>query len=76
MSITLYNTDLKVLLSYTLSDFSGHFVFDSLPFGSYRIHAEIPGYPLNVSPLIFLSGDQPTAYAELRIENQKNQYLH
>lgn len=71
VSITLYNTDLKVLLSYTLSDFSGHFVFDSLPFGSYRIHAEIPGYPLNVSPFITLSGDQPTAYAELRIENKK-----
>ena len=71
VSITLYNTDLKVLLSYTLTDYSGRFVFDSLPFGSYRIHAEIPGYPLNVSPLISLSGDRPSAEVELYIENQK-----
>jgi len=71
VSITLYNSDLKVILSYTLSDFSGHFVFDSLPFGSYRIHAEIPGYPLNVSPILSLNGDQPAAEVELRIENQK-----
>ncbi|MBZ0243131.1 MAG: T9SS type A sorting domain-containing protein, partial [Bacteroidales bacterium] len=71
VSITLYNTDLKALLSYTLTDYSGRFVFDSLPFGSYRVHAEIPGYPLNVSPLITLSGYQPSAEVELRIENQK-----
>ncbi|MDY0076762.1 MAG: NosD domain-containing protein [Bacteroidales bacterium] len=71
VSITLYNTDFKVLLSYTLTDYGGRFMFDSLPFGSYRIHAEIPGYPLNVSPLISLSDDRPLAEVELYIENQK-----
>lgn len=71
VSITLYNSDLKVLLSYTLTDYSGYFIFDSLPFGQYSLHAEIPGYPLNVSPIITLSGGQPEAEVELRIENQK-----
>ncbi|MCK9452914.1 MAG: right-handed parallel beta-helix repeat-containing protein [Bacteroidales bacterium] len=71
VSIILYNTDFKVLLSYTLTDYGGRFMFDSLPFGSYRIQAEIPGYPLNVSPLIILSGDRPLAEVELYIENQK-----
>ncbi|MBU2613884.1 right-handed parallel beta-helix repeat-containing protein [Patescibacteria group bacterium] len=71
ISITLYDTDLTTLLAYTLTDYQGKFYFDSLAYGNYRLHAEIPGYPLNLSPVIQLSPEQVSTEAVFQIENQK-----
>jgi parallel beta-helix repeat protein len=71
-TILLYNQSHDKILAYTLTDAQGDFIFDGLPFGSYKIAAEIPSYTSSVSPLIQLSPENTSANEiTLAIEDQK-----
>lgn len=72
ISITLYNPGLTSSLDYTLTDANGHFSFTNLPYGLYRLHAEVPGYPMNLSPVLSLSATTPeVSNVQMKIELEK-----
>ncbi len=72
ISITLYNPNLTSALGYTLTDANGRFSFKNLPFGMYRLHAEVPGYPINLSPLLSLDAATPAlTNVQMKIEQEK-----
>ena len=56
ITVLLFSKNLDIPLGFTLSDENGHFKFDNLPFGSYRVIVEKPGFismpslPLSLSP--------------------------
>ncbi len=52
IGIQLYNPGLDDLLATTLTDHKGRFYFKDLPYGSYRLHADLPGYPMITSEVI------------------------
>jgi parallel beta-helix repeat protein len=72
ITILLYNQTQENILAYTLTDANGDFIFDELPFGSYKITAEIPGYISSTSPSIQLSPENSSAEeVTLAIDDQK-----
>jgi len=50
ISIMLMNLN-DELLTHIITDVSGHFVFNNLPFNTYKLYVELTGY--NTSPAIF-----------------------
>ena len=52
IGIQLYNPGLDDLLATALTDHKGRFYFKDLPYGSYRLHADLPGYPMITSEVI------------------------
>ncbi len=52
IGIHLYNPGLDDLLATALTDHKGRFYFEDLPYGSYRLHADLPGYPMLTSEII------------------------
>lgn len=59
MTILLYNKSGTTLLDYTLTDASGSFSFNSLPFGDYILSAEKAGFKTIPSPILTLSPQNP-----------------
>lgn len=55
VSVNLYSGMGEQLLQHTLTSKEGIFRFEQLPFGDYRLKAEIAGYESDFSPLISLS---------------------
>jgi hypothetical protein len=55
ITILLFNYNKGILLDYTLTDESGNFRFNNLPFGNYVVDAEKAGLVSIPSPLISLS---------------------
>ena len=55
VTILLFNYNKEILLDYTLTDESGNFYFNNLPFGNYVVDAEKAGMVSIASPLIQLS---------------------
>lgn len=60
IGIHLYNSGLSVLLASTRTDHKGYYYFDSLPYGSYRLHADLPGYHMITSQLISFTQEPGT----------------
>lgn len=72
ISITLYNPGLNSSFDYTLTDVHGRFSFRNLPFGFYRLHAEVPGYPVNISPVFHLNAENNSVNdVEMKVELEK-----
>lgn len=59
VSILLYNDTYEIPMTASLTDESGKFYFEDLPFGRYFIAAEVPGFETIPSSLISLSPDAP-----------------
>lgn len=69
VTIILYNDKYNIAMDYTITDYEGRFIFNGLPYGSYIIDAEIPGYQTIVSSLIELNREVPEVdNITLRIE--------
>lgn len=64
IGIHLYNSGLNVLLASTRTDYKGYYYFDSLPYGSYRLHADLIGYHMITSQLISFT-QEPGATLEV-----------
>ncbi|HOI31120.1 MAG: NosD domain-containing protein [Bacteroidales bacterium] len=63
VGIHLYNPGMNVLLASTRTDYKGYYYFDSLPYGSYRLHADLPGYHMITSQLINFTPESETTIA-------------
>jgi parallel beta-helix repeat protein len=59
VTILLLSKSGNKILSHKLSDASGNFLFDHLPFGDYIIDAEKAGYYTTLSPVLTLSPQNP-----------------
>lgn len=60
VGIHLYNPGMNVILASTRTDYKGYYYFDSLPYGSYRLHVDLPGYHMITSQLINFSPESET----------------
>lgn len=58
VTLFLYSRSRQVIYQHTLSDESGNFSFNNLPYGDYIIEAEIAGFQSTLSELITLSPQQ------------------
>ena len=77
VTIMLYNDKHSIAMDYTLTDYEGRFIFNGLPYGSYIIDAEIPGYQTIVSSLIELNRELPGINnITLRIEPNRKIGVH
>lgn len=70
--VYLMNSSLTHILGWSLTSMKGEFLFDNLPFGSYRLWGEKAGYKNALSPLITLSPAQPDIEEVIMsVNNQK-----
>lgn len=59
LTVLLYNSTADFALDFTLTDDMGKFVFDSIPFGTYKIAVEKAGHHTLLSPDIVISSTNP-----------------
>ncbi len=57
--VHLFNPGLNAVLASTLTDAQGRFYFDELPYGSYRLYADLTGYPMITSEVIGFAPETP-----------------
>ena len=59
VGVLLFNATKQRLLGFALTDYSGRFRFDALPFGTYQVMADLPRYGRGMCEEITLSPNQP-----------------
>ncbi len=59
ITVLLLGTGSKNIYDYTLTGADGKFTFTDLPFGSYRLEAEVAGYRSETSEIITLNPENP-----------------
>jgi parallel beta-helix repeat protein len=60
ITIFLIGTNSNIVYDYTLTNNIGKFLFTGLPFGTYRIQAEVAGFDSETSSILTLSPDNST----------------
>lgn len=59
VGVLLLNSTKQRILGFALTDHTGHFVFDRLPFGTYYLLADLPRYGRGMCEEITLSKEHP-----------------
>ncbi len=63
VSILLYSESMRYVYDFTLSDSTGAFRFENLPFGTYYLHLELAPFDQISTTAIVLSPDNPSSNA-------------
>ncbi len=73
--VYLMNTSLTKIIGWTLSDLEGHFTFNQLPFGEYRLWGEKAGYSNKVSTIIYITPENKEVTDVTLNVNVKNRII-